>query len=197
MQNKRACSLFNTVRMRLRAVALAAVAAVILTGCAGLPDTIEPVTGFELERYLGKWYEIARLDHRFERGLEQVTATYSRNEDGTVNVANRGYETEEARWRDAVGNARFADSPQVGHLEVSFFGPFYGPYVIFELDDDYQWAYVTSSENALWLLARTPQVDQARIDAFVESAAAAGYATDELIFVRQAMPESPTEKSAQ
>lgn len=159
--------------------------ALCLVACTRIPDGIEPVSGFEIDRYLGQWYEIARLDHGFERGLEQVTATYTLNQDGTVNVHNRGYSPEESAWKEATGRARFTGSHDTGQLEVSFFGPFYGPYVIFELDHEaYQYAYVTSSGNALWLLARTPRVDAQRIEHFVQRAKEAGYATDELIFVR-------------
>lgn len=159
-------------------------AALSLTACGSVPSTITPVSGFELEKYLGQWYEIARLDHRFERDLEQVTANYSLNDDGTVRVENRGFNTADQEWSEAVGKARLAGSPDTGHLEVSFFGPFYGPYIIFELDKkDYQYAFVTSSTNALWLLARTPQVSDELKKRFVRDAAAAGYNTDELIMV--------------
>lgn len=157
-----------------------------LTACASIPPGVEPVSGFELERYLGQWYEIARLDHRFERGLDNVTAHYSLNDDGSVRVENRGFSAEENQWRNAVGKARLAGEEDVGKLEVSFFGPFYGPYVIFELDKkDYQHAFVTSGGNALWLLARTPTISEALKAEFLERVAAAGYATNELIFVDQ------------
>lgn len=171
-------------RSRLRCLTLCCLA-IFLAACTRIPEGIEPVSGFELERYLGTWYEIARLDHGFERGLEQVTATYTLNQDGTVTVDNRGYSPDASSWKEATGRARFAGSSDIGHLEVSFFGPFYGPYVIFELDQQgYQYAYVTSSGNALWLLARTPEVEPQRIEHFIERARRAGYATEELIFVR-------------
>ena len=158
----------------------------LLSACAGLPEDIEPISDFELDRYTGKWYEIARLDHRFERGLEQVTATYSIKNDGTVRVANRGFSPKNKEWKDAVGKARFAGNSNIGHLEVSFFGPFYGSYVIFELDkENYQYAFVTGSKNTLWLLSRTPQVSDELKDQFVNTIREYGYSTEELIFVTQ------------
>ncbi|MGS0728825.1 lipocalin family protein, partial [Shewanella sp. 0m-11] len=106
-----------------------------LSACTSLPSGIEPVKQFELPRYLGTWYEIARLDHSFERGLNQVTATYEMKDDGGVKVINRGYSQAEQTWDEAEGKAYFVDSPNVGHLKVSFFGPFYGAYVVYELDN--------------------------------------------------------------
>jgi apolipoprotein D and lipocalin family protein len=98
-----------------------------LCGCVGLPENVKPVDGFDLERYLGTWYEIARLDHAFERGLTKVTANYSLREDGGIKVVNRGYSTEKKRWKEAKGKAYFVRRQDVGHLKVSFFGPFTGP----------------------------------------------------------------------
>src|SRR6056297_1758193 len=111
--------------------------ALFCTGCVGTPENIEPVTGFEPERYLGTWYEIARLDHSFERGLSAVTAHYSAREDGGIDVVNRGLDTATGEWETARGRAYFVDGRDRGHLKVSFFGPFYGAYVVFELDEDY------------------------------------------------------------
>lgn len=160
--------------------------ATALSSCGNLPESVKPIEGFQLNKYLGKWYEIARLDHRFERGLEKVTAHYSLNEDGSVKVENSGFSTEDQKWQTAVGKARLYNEPDVGYLEVSFFGPFYGPYVIFQLDKtEYQYAFVASSENALWLLSRTPQVSEQLKNQFIEAASAAGFATDELIWVNQ------------
>ena len=107
----------------------------LLASCTGMPDNIKPVQSFELQRYLGTWYEIARLDHSFERGLSHVTANYTVREDGGVKVINRGYSKENKEWEDAEGKAYFVDKPDTGYLKVSFFGPFYGSYVIFELEE--------------------------------------------------------------
>ena len=160
------------------------VLSIFLASCAGLPKTIKPVSGFEIERYMGKWYEIARLDHSFERGLEKVTATYSIKDDGTVRVENRGWSTKNKVWEDAVGKAKFHGDTNVGYLEVSFFGPFYGSYVIFELDkENYQYSFITGSKNSLWLLSRTPTVSNELKERFLNEVQGAGYSTEELIFV--------------
>jgi len=166
---------------------------VFLAGCTGMPDGVEPVSGFEVERYLGRWYEIARLDHSFERGLDGVNANYSLNEDGSVRVLNRGYDVEEGAWDEAEGVARFVQDPAVGHLKVSFFGPFYGSYVVFELDKaEYQHAFVAGfNRSYLWLLARTPTVDEALKERFVARAEALGFATDELVWVDQSRNSAP------
>ena len=175
--------------------ALAAFALSLAACASGPPPGIEPVGGFDVERYLGTWYEIARLDHRFERGLEAVSASYARNGDGTISVVNRGWNVEDGRWQVAEGKARFAEGPDTGWLEVSFFGPFYGTYAVFELDDGYTRAYVAGDDrDYLWFLSRTPEVEPAALDAFRERAASLGFELDELIVVDQgAAPEPPPE----
>ncbi len=121
----------------------------LLSGCSvGIPDGIEPVTGFEVNRYLGKWYEIARLDHSFERGLSNITAEYSLREDGNLRVLNRGYNIKKKKWQDAEGKAKFTGSNNIGSLKVSFFGPFYGGYNIIELDkQNYQYVMIAHSAH--------------------------------------------------
>ncbi|MCO7191210.1 lipocalin family protein [Pseudoalteromonas sp. XMcav2-N] len=161
--------------------------AFILSSCLGMPQGVQPVNNFELNRYLGKWYEIARLDHSFERGLSRVTAQYSMREDGGVKVINRGFNAEENQWREAEGKAFFVNQDDEAYLKVSFFGPFYGAYVVFELDhQNYQYAFVSGPDtDFLWLLSRTPEVDQAIIDKFVSMASERGFDTKSLIFVEQ------------
>lgn len=163
------------------------IATIILSGCLGTPKSVQPVTDFNLDRYLGKWYEIARLDHSFERGLSQVTAEYSVRDDGGVSVLNRGFSASDSKWKEAVGKAYFVNSDSEGYLKVSFFGPFYGSYVIFELDHkNYQYAFVSGpSLNYLWLLAREPSVEQEVIERFVEMSKARGFDTEGLIFTQQ------------
>src|SRR6056297_3238655 len=158
--------------------------ALLLSACAGKSDHVEPVGGFELERYLGTWYEIARLDHSFERGLSHVTADYSLREDGGVRVLNRGYRTESGEWDEAEGKAYFIGDPSVGRLKVSFFGPFYGAYNIFELGENYEYSMVAGPNRSyLWILAREPELPRAMLDELLSKAEAAGYDTSELIFV--------------
>jgi len=163
------------------------VGCLVLAGCLGMPDKVSPVTGFELQKYLGKWYEIARLDHSFERGLTRVSAEYSLRDDGGVAVINRGYSLEDAQWKQAEGKAYFVNGPDEGYLKVSFFGPFYGSYVIFELDQkEYQYAFVSGPDlSYLWLLSRKPDLEADIIDRFVSRAQQLGYDTGQLIFVEQ------------
>lgn len=158
----------------------------LMTGCTGVPKGIEPVTGFDQRRYLGTWYEIARLDHSFEEGLSQVTAEYSLNNDGSIKVINRGYNAEAGEWKEAEGRAVFVGDSDVGHLKVSFFGPFYASYVVFELDDQYTTAYITGYDrDYLWLMSRTPEVSDEVLEAFKARAEAEGFELGELIVVEQ------------
>jgi apolipoprotein D and lipocalin family protein len=161
--------------------------AMLLAGCTGLPDSIEPVSGFQAERYLGKWYEIARLDHSFERGMSRVTAEYAARDDGGLDVLNRGYLADEKKWKEARGKAYFVESHDRGYLKVSFFGPFYGAYGIFELDArHYQYALVSGPDKSyLWLLARSPVLDAPTRQRLIARAAALGFDTGKLIFVSQ------------
>lgn len=162
-------------------------AAFIFYGCLGIPEAVTPVKEFKIEKYIGKWYEIARLDHSFERGLECVTAEYSLREDGGVTVVNRGFAVEKDQWREAQGKAFFVNDPTEGYLKVSFFGPFYGAYVVFELDsDNYQYAFVTGpSKSYLWLLSRTQTVEPDILTQFIGKAKKLGFETDKLIYVNQ------------
>lgn len=164
---------------------LVAILALLLGGCVGMPDTVRPVENFQLERYLGTWYEIARLDHSFERGLSRVSAEYSLREDGGVRVVNRGYNAKTGEWEQAEGKAFFVQDPQTGFLKVSFFGPFYGAYVIFELDHEgYSHAVVSGPDTSyLWILAREKRLDDALRRELVAKAAARGFDTSALIFV--------------
>lgn len=159
----------------------------LLAACISAPDGVQPVTGFDAGRYLGTWYEIARLDHSFERGLTRVTAQYRRRDDGGLEVINRGWSESEQRWKQAEGKAYFVQAPDIGHLKVSFFGPFYGAYVVFELDrQDYRYALVSGPDRSyLWLLARSPTLDAATRDRLVARAATLGFDTAQLIFVDQ------------
>lgn len=161
-----------------------------LLGCLGKPDTIQPVTPFALDRYLGRWYEIARLDHSFERGLDHVNAEYSLQEDGSVRVLNRGYDPAKKQWKEAIGKAQFVDNKNEGYLKVSFFGPFYGSYVVFGLDQqDYQYSFISGPDTSyLWLLARTPTVSDAVMQQFLTAAKNAGFDTSKLIMVDQSLP---------
>ena len=156
----------------------------LATGCVSIPDNITPVTSFQIERYLGKWYEIARLDHRFERGLTQISAEYSMRPDGGLKVLNRGYSNEKQEWSEAEGRGYFVQSPNEAYLKVSFFGPFFGSYIVFELDTvNYQYALISGPDKSyFWLLARTPTIDDNLKKKLIAKAAALGFDTTKLIF---------------
>ena len=164
----------------------AMLAVIVLYGCTGMPPSVKPVSPFSVDRYLGTWYEIARLDHSFERGLSDVSAVYSLNEDGSIKVINRGFDIEEQQWQQADGRAVFVEDGNKGHLKVSFFGPFYSSYVVFFLEEDYSVALVSGyNTDYLWLLARDPELDKAKIDQYVAIAQQSGFETDKLIYPEQ------------
>jgi apolipoprotein D and lipocalin family protein len=158
----------------------------LVSSCLGIPKGVSPVADFDSHKYLGKWYEIARLDQSFERGLDRVTAEYSLRDDGGVRVINRGFSSAENKWKEAEGKAYFVRGQGEGYLKVSFFGPFYGSYVVFGLDKEkYQYAFVTGyNKSYLWFLSRTPTVSSELIDQFVKRSKDLGFDTDHLIFVK-------------
>jgi len=164
----------------------------LLTSCTGVPDNIKVVESIDANQYLGSWYEIARLDHSFERGLENVTATYSLREDGDIKVINRGFNPETKKWKEAEGKAYFidprnADGTYTGRLKVSFWGPFYGAYNIIELDKPY-YNYVMlcgPNKSYFWILSRTPQLPYPIKQHLIAKAKELGFATDKLIYVQQ------------
>jgi apolipoprotein D and lipocalin family protein len=160
------------------------VACAMLAGCGQIPSGVEPVTGFDAARYLGTWYEIARLDHGFERGLSHVTATYAAREDGGIDVLNRGYDAEQGQWREARGHARFVGPRDVGALEVSFFGPFYGGYNVIELDAAYSIALVAGpTRSYLWILSRRPDPESDAVERLVARARELGFDVGALVYV--------------
>ena len=162
----------------------------LLTACLGMPKQVQPVNNFQLERYLGTWYEIARLDHSFERGLSHVSANYSLLPNGQVRVLNRGYSEQKKTWKQAEGKASFVQTPDIGHLKVSFFGPFYSSYVITDLDDAYQYALISGYNHSyLWILARQPQIPDAVKQRLIAKAQSLGFDTHQLIFVQHASPK--------
>ena len=148
------------------------------------------VKEFNLQRYLGKWYEIARYDHRFERGLHYVTAEYSKRPDGKIKVLNCGHQDAvDGKEKCSIGKARPSHNGQPGQLRVAFFLSFYSDYNILELDPDYQWSLIGSStDKYLWILSRTPHLDQNTLNQILEKARQRGYDTSRLIFPQQ--PES-------
>jgi len=167
----------------MRPILLLALA--LLAGCAQVPDGVQAVNGFDAERYLGRWYEVARLDHSFERGLDNISATYTPRDDGGIDVLNRGYDRADGEWREASGRARFVGPRDVAMLEVSFFGPFYGGYNVVALDPDYQLSLVAGpTRKYLWILARRPDPPREAVDRLVARAGELGFDTSALIWVR-------------
>jgi apolipoprotein D and lipocalin family protein len=168
------------MKRSLRLFTLACVLA--LSACTRLPDGITPVQGFELKRYLGGWHEVARLDHRFERGLTKVTATYSLREDGSVKVLNRGWDAAKGQWKVAEGRAVIIGAATEGRLKVSFFGPFYGAYTVIALDPDRYSMICGPDRSYFWILSREPKLDPPILALLLGRAKALGFATDELIY---------------
>jgi apolipoprotein D and lipocalin family protein len=170
----------------------------ILINLSGCSDPMSPlaeqtiVRSFDPAQYLGTWYEIARLDNRFEKGLEQVTANYTLQADGSIKVVNRGFDPQKKDWSEAVGKAKFidpanADGSRTGRLKVSFFGPFYGDYNILIVDKPYyNYALVSSGSEYLWILSRTPQLTYPIKQHLIARAKELGFATEKLLFIRQA-----------
>ena len=156
----------------------------ILISCTKLPEGVVPVKDFDETKYLGKWHEIARLDHSFERGLSKVTAEYDLRSDGGIKVINRGFSVAENKWKEVEGKAYFVKARDEGHLKVSFFGPFYGSYIVFDLDQkDYQYAFVSGYNTSyLWLLSRRPTISKEVKEKFIKNSKALGFDTDNLIF---------------
>jgi len=156
----------------------------LLNACTSPPDGVTVVSPFDVKRYAGQWFEIARLDHSFERGLSDVNATYRLEADGSVAVINRGFNAEKGEWKEAVGKALFTGDTNTGSLKVSFFGPFYGGYHVIALDPGYRWAMVIGpNTDYLWILARDKQLPPGVREQLVAQAARLGVKTNELIWV--------------
>jgi apolipoprotein D and lipocalin family protein len=149
----------------------------------GIPKGATAVQPFDIKRYLGKWFEIARMPVRFEKGLQSVTAVYSQNTDGSIRVTNRGYEKKLNKWKESIGKAKLLDNPQEARLKVSFFGPFYAGYNVLAIDPDYNYALVVGHNlNYLWLLSRTTTLPEGVKAAYIQLARNLGYQTDKLIW---------------
>jgi apolipoprotein D and lipocalin family protein len=162
----------------------------LLQGCTlSIPAGVAPVAGFDVNQYLGRWYEIARLDNRFQRGLEQVMATYSLRKDGSIYVENTGWHSQTGKQQTVTGKARFVAERNIGHLKVSFWGPFYSNYVVFYLEDDYSVAMVCgSSRNYCWILARSPMLPAEDLAKYRSIAEDNGFAIENFIYPSNAVP---------
>ncbi|MDV0595536.1 MULTISPECIES: lipocalin family protein [unclassified Enterobacter] len=174
--------------MRILPVIAAVTAAFLVVACSSPtpPSGVTVVTPFDAQRFLGTWYEIARLDHRFERGLEKVTAHYSPMDDGGIQVINRGYNPDREMWQQSTGKAYFTCDPRRAALKVSFFGPFYGGYNVIALDKEYRHALVCGPDrNYLWILSRTPTISSEMKQQMLDVATRQGFDVSKLIWVEQ------------
>ena len=164
---------------------LIAGAIVLLNSCSSkIPEGATAVKPFDVNRYAGKWYEIARLDFKYEKGLNNVTANYTLNDDGSIKVLNRGYDAKKDKWEEANGKAKFVDAKDEARLKVSFFGPFYSGYNVVAIDSKYQYALVAGeSLKYLWLLSRETAMPESVKHDYLQKAKVIGYNTDDLVWV--------------
>ncbi len=155
-----------------------------LAGCATIPDNTKAVSNFELNKYLGKWYEIARMDFRFEKNMDNTTAEYSLDKNGKVKVVNSGYDYVKNEYKSAEGKAKFRGQPDIAELEVSFFGPFYSAYNVIALDPEYKYALVAGKNtDYLWILSRTTSIPEEVKQEYLKLAEDAGYDVSKLVWV--------------
>lgn len=168
-------------------VCLGILGLIALKSCsAGIPEKATAIQNFESQKYLGKWYEIARFDYKFEKNMNQVTATYSKNPDGTIKVENRGYDYVKKEWKQSTGEAKFVNSDNEARLKVSFFKPFWSGYNVIDLDENYKYALVAGKNlEYLWILSREKTIPDDIKKRFLEKAKSVGYNTTNLIWVEQ------------
>lgn len=165
---------------------LAFLSLVLLNACETIPNGAKAIKPFEVKKYLGTWYEVARMDFKYERNLKNVTATYSLNDDGTIKVLNQGYDIKTNERKQAIGKAKFVDLSDEAKLKVSFFGPFYAGYNVVALDKDYKYALVAGQYlDLMWILSREKTVPDDIKAEYLKIAEKIGYKTSELIWVVQ------------
>ncbi|MBC8374852.1 MAG: lipocalin family protein [FCB group bacterium] len=168
----------------MRRILAMIIAIFFVNSCVEVPEGITPVKNFKVKRFMGTWYEIARLDHPFELGMNSVTANYSLDSGGGITIQNSGYMVKWQEWRYAEAKASFVDDKKTGFLKVCYIWPFYEPYVIFKLEEDYDYAFVCGRDRSfLWLLSRTEYVDRDVIDEFEEEAKKLGFDTSKLTYL--------------
>lgn len=157
---------------------------IVVYSCSSIPQKAVSVSNFKSNNYLGTWYEIARLDFKYERNLTNVTANYSMNKDGSIQVINRGYHSINKEWKQAKGKAKFRGDQTVANLKVSFFGPFYAGYNVIAVDENYQYALIAGKNlDYLWILSRTTIVPENIKKSYLKLANDIGYDTSKLIWV--------------
>lgn len=168
-------------------VAVGILGLVLFSSCSvEIPKGATAVKDFNSEKFLGKWYEIARFDYRFEKNLKNVTATYSKKDNGMIKVDNRGYDYTKNKWKESVGEARFVENEKVGRLKVSFFKPIWAGYNVIDIDEDYKYALIAGNNlDYLWILSREKIIPESYKQRFIAKAKAIGYKTENLIWVAQ------------
>jgi len=168
------------------ALGIGAILVANLVSCVSIPKDASAVKPFEKDRYLGKWYEIARMDFKFEKNLNQVTADYSSNPDGSIRVDNRGFNYKKKEWKESIGKAKFVKGPDVARFKVSFFGPFYSGYNVIAIDPAYKHALVVGNNlKYLWILSREKTIPAAVREDYLKQATALGYEVDNLVWTEQ------------
>lgn len=164
----------------------------VIASCSSMPKKAKVVDNFELPKYLGLWYEIARIDFRFEKNMNNVSAQYSMNPKGYVNVLNSGYNYEKKEWKSATGKAKFRKDENKAALKVSFFGPFYSGYNVIALDKDYKYALVAGKDlDLLWILSREKSIPKEIKEQYLNIAKEIGYDTSRLIWVEHNKEDNP------
>lgn len=160
--------------------------AFVLNACtAKIPEGATAVQDFDADQYLGKWYEIARFDYRFEKNLNNVTAEYSKKSNGNIKVDNRGFDYVKNKWKQSEGEAKFVSNPSEARLKVSFFKPIWAGYNVIDLDENYKYALVAGDNfNYLWILSREKTIPESYKQRFLAKAKQLGYKTEELIWVK-------------
>ncbi len=172
-------------KFMIKSLLIASSALLVLSAMKPKGKDFEVVRPFDKKKYLGKWYEIARLDYFWERNLDNVTATYSLDEAGRIKVDNKGYDTLKGKWKQSIGKAKSVADPQEGRLKVSFFGPFYAGYNVVAVDEEYKYALVAGENTKyLWLLSREKNIPEKITGEYLEKARSLGYNTDQLIWVK-------------
>ena len=176
----------STTAALITSAAAIAGSVLLLKSQPSIPKGVHPIKSFDVQKYLGKWYEIARMELLFERNLINVTAHYSENPNGTIKVVNRGYEPYKKIWKEAVGKAKFREDAHTAALKVSFFGPFYSGYNVIAIDPDYQFALVIGGKlDYMWILSREKQIPENIKRDYLAKAEKVGYDTSQLIWVEQ------------
>lgn len=180
MKNKKELIAFAILGAGAAAIALG------LSSCVSIPKGAKAVKPFYKEKYLGKWYEIARLDFKYEKGLDHVSATYSVKNSSTIRVDNKGYSAADDKWKESIGKAKLVSGEDEGRLKVSFFGPFYAGYNVIAIDPDYRYAMVAGNNlKYLWLLSREKTMPEQVKNTYLQQAKGLGYDINNLVWTKQ------------